>query len=429
MAGRQVAGLGRPVVHLQVDVGVVVGVPRRVDVLVPDPLQVGRQRARPTRAEQQVAAELEPGRQQVGVGATLPDLRQPFVGRQLAQAAAAEVEVHAVERHRVLGDLAAVQVAVADRGRLAEREQRCQFGGHRLHRDGAAGRLLGQVVVGRRGEHERHRVGVEHPQFGRTTLDGVEQPAAAMQHLHRRRERDPLVRLVPVGLALHHQERVVALDLGTFAAGQPRLHVDGALAVGGDVHDQAVVRHRREHLAGVGHVGDLVGGRGDAGAQVQAALVVGHLLVPRERQQQVAERLVAANPALGQELALHQLLGGAVVPVEQQRARPLQVPPRAFAVALHRLARPQRIDVQLDAFGRRPAEHHRAEPAVADRQRVGPAFGGSAIPELRRVHLRDHDRRKQGDHQRGDPTHPGILDAGRRDVCLPWRRTFGPRLR
>jgi len=38
----QAAHFGRPVIHLQVDVGVEVGVPGRLEVLVPDALQVGR---------------------------------------------------------------------------------------------------------------------------------------------------------------------------------------------------------------------------------------------------------------------------------------------------------------------------------------------------------------------------------------------------
>jgi len=47
VALRQVRDLRRPVVHLDVDVRVVIDVPGAGDVLVPDPLQVGRQRARP----------------------------------------------------------------------------------------------------------------------------------------------------------------------------------------------------------------------------------------------------------------------------------------------------------------------------------------------------------------------------------------------
>ena len=46
----EVADLGRPVVHLHVDVEVPVAVPRRLDFLGPDALQVGRQSAGP-RAE------------------------------------------------------------------------------------------------------------------------------------------------------------------------------------------------------------------------------------------------------------------------------------------------------------------------------------------------------------------------------------------
>ena len=47
MALREVGRLGRPVVHLRVDVDGVVAAPRRPDLVVPDALQVGRLRARP----------------------------------------------------------------------------------------------------------------------------------------------------------------------------------------------------------------------------------------------------------------------------------------------------------------------------------------------------------------------------------------------
>ena len=56
---RQISGFGRPVVHLQVDVGVKVGIPWGVVEVVPDSLQIGWQLARrPGRVHQQVPAIL-----------------------------------------------------------------------------------------------------------------------------------------------------------------------------------------------------------------------------------------------------------------------------------------------------------------------------------------------------------------------------------
>jgi len=44
---RQIGGLGEPVVHLQVDVAVIIRMPGRVVSIIPEALQIGRQRSRP----------------------------------------------------------------------------------------------------------------------------------------------------------------------------------------------------------------------------------------------------------------------------------------------------------------------------------------------------------------------------------------------
>lgn len=60
-------GLGRPVVHLQVDIEGVVVPPGRGDALVPDALQVGGHRPRPARREQEIPPKIELQRHQVRV--------------------------------------------------------------------------------------------------------------------------------------------------------------------------------------------------------------------------------------------------------------------------------------------------------------------------------------------------------------------------
>ena len=56
---REVADFGRPVVHLEIDVGGVFTVPRRSHTFVPNALQVGRHGAGTTAPHQQIPAELE----------------------------------------------------------------------------------------------------------------------------------------------------------------------------------------------------------------------------------------------------------------------------------------------------------------------------------------------------------------------------------
>ena len=61
----QVAGLGEPVVHLEIDVGRVLGVPDRCERIVPDALQVGRFAAGLGAADEKVAPVIEIGRDEV----------------------------------------------------------------------------------------------------------------------------------------------------------------------------------------------------------------------------------------------------------------------------------------------------------------------------------------------------------------------------
>ena len=76
----QVAAFRRPVIHLQVDVGVEVGIPGSLVQIVPDSLQVGRQAARfPGGVHQQVSAILVVERQQTVVGFSLLHPCQPFI--------------------------------------------------------------------------------------------------------------------------------------------------------------------------------------------------------------------------------------------------------------------------------------------------------------------------------------------------------------
>ena len=63
--------LGRPVVHLGVDVDGVLAVPGRLELVVPDALQVGRLAAGAARRDQQVAAVLEEQGGERGIGRCL----------------------------------------------------------------------------------------------------------------------------------------------------------------------------------------------------------------------------------------------------------------------------------------------------------------------------------------------------------------------
>ena len=78
----EVRDLGRPVVHLGVDVDRVLAVPGGLELLVPDPLQVGRLAPGAAAGDQQVAAELEEEGGQRGSSCLATDLsRRSVVSR------------------------------------------------------------------------------------------------------------------------------------------------------------------------------------------------------------------------------------------------------------------------------------------------------------------------------------------------------------
>src|SRR6185369_3119882 len=86
----QVCRLGRPVVHLGVDVDGVLAFPRRRHRVVPDSLQVGGLRAGPRTGDQQITAVLEIQCRELRIE-TAQKLHGSLVGWQLCRGGSAEV--------------------------------------------------------------------------------------------------------------------------------------------------------------------------------------------------------------------------------------------------------------------------------------------------------------------------------------------------
>ena len=125
-----------------------------------------------------------------------------------------------------------------------------------------------------------------------------------------------------------------------------------------------------DHLARVADVADLVAHRGHGVAEVQLAPVVAPEVAVLEGEPDVAERQVGLGERAHQPLGGG--VGGGVVAGQRQAAdlgeRGLRVRPVPVAGA----AGPQRVVVDLQALDADVAEDHRAEAAVADRQRLDP---------------------------------------------------------
>ena len=80
---RDVGRIDKPVVHLHVDVRVVVAAPGGSVAAVPEPLEVGRQRARAGRADHQIARVLEKKLLEIGIRTALLVSGQTLVRGQL----------------------------------------------------------------------------------------------------------------------------------------------------------------------------------------------------------------------------------------------------------------------------------------------------------------------------------------------------------
>ena len=132
----QIRHVCRPVVHLDVDVDVVVGVPRRGDLVVPNALQIRGHRVRPRRSHQQVAAELKVGCQKVWIGPARTDGPQARIDGILALLLPAQFERDAIENRTVIRHM-----RIAECGETGVR--RCLEPSGRL-----AARLVSSVICG-----------------------------------------------------------------------------------------------------------------------------------------------------------------------------------------------------------------------------------------------------------------------------------------
>ena len=119
----EVGGIGQPVVHLEVDVGRVLAAPGRIDLLVPDALQVGGLTAGPRRGDHQVAAVLDVERGERGIGVRRVG-RDALIGRQVGDRRRAEIDREAAEQPLVVGDVRGAEIAVAASPQAASRRRR-----------------------------------------------------------------------------------------------------------------------------------------------------------------------------------------------------------------------------------------------------------------------------------------------------------------
>lgn len=97
----------RPIVHFSVDVDRPFAVPRRSELFVPDPLQVGGLRSRPAGGDQQVTAILDVKGQQLGIVCRFAEIDDTLVGGQQRLTVGAKTHVETVEQAGIVGQVPA----------------------------------------------------------------------------------------------------------------------------------------------------------------------------------------------------------------------------------------------------------------------------------------------------------------------------------
>ena len=246
---------------------------------------------------------------------------------------------------------------------------------------------------GSRVKQQRGIRGVFHPHAAR-----VAEGFAVGQHAHLRivAHAARCVRIAVfqvIGRLLPHAQRPVhrgAVPLNRYAGvgiGHLRVHrgaereveLQRAGVVAGKAHHQHVVRGAYERLAHKMRAVGVVFHRVDARGEVQRAHGVLHLCMAQV-QQQVAQRQVDLRGAVG-ELLLEDALRLGVFAVHHQLLRLFIGLVSPGAVVVLRIAAPQRVLVEAHALVDGVAVHHRAQPPVAQRQRLVPAHGALPVPD------------------------------------------------
>ena len=419
VALREVRHLGRPVVHLGVDVDRVLAAPGRVHLVVPEALEVRRLGARTRAGDEQVAPVLEVGRGEARVDRSRAHGREALVRGQRVPFRRAEIQADAPEERAVVGQVAGEQ--------LARRDASAQ-------RLGAGGLGVSSLEARGRGQAQGHGLGVDDVQsllvdlhsaalcLGRD-LDREREPFSVPASLEAAGELEVVVGLRQVSAPAPGHEQAARRQR---THGKRLLAVQGdqeaelRRAVGGQADDDRLIRRAREDLAGEGGVADPVANADDGAVEVQLAAVVRRMLVALHHEPQIAQRLIrlqVARPA--HELLVGEVLGFLVAAIADELPHRRQVLERLAVDRVVRPAGPEGILVQLDALGGHSPEDHAAQSAVADGQRLDPLSRGLPVEEDRppRVVLRGNGLRLRSDKPEG-PAGDQDMAASHRDPLL-----------
>ncbi len=186
----EIGGIRQPVIHLKIDVGRVLAVPRRIDPIVPDALERRRLRSRTRRGNHEIAAVLQVKRRQRRIRA-LGVCDNAFVGRQVGGRRPPEVDLKAVEETLVVGN-----VRVANPCPRFSSDFGCASGQSGI---GIAAGVVVAAEARRRIDDDQGLVGAFHPQHGAFAPDRAGNRHNACSDREREPPRDSVrVAVLPV---------------------------------------------------------------------------------------------------------------------------------------------------------------------------------------------------------------------------------------
>jgi len=275
----------------------------------------------------------------------------------------------------MLGDVRLAQRVPAFARRAVDR--------HRGH----VRRLARHVVIAAMARVERddgdHFGGAAHDE--RVALDG--DPRARCDDTRADRQRQ--LRVDPRrGLVVAEEDEVGPARLGLADLSRLQVHrdIERTRPVDGQPHGDHPVDRTGEHLADMMHARARERHARDRRIEIERAFVAIGRRERGQRECQVARGLVGHLLERARHHSrIDQRLRVGIAAFEHHPANVGERAARLRAVGAIGAAGVQRIAIELEPFAARTAEHHGADAAVADRQRLRPGGGRLAIPESPRV--------------------------------------------
>ncbi|OAV64425.1 hypothetical protein Barb6_03255 [Bacteroidales bacterium Barb6] len=260
MQFRQVGGFRRPEVHLQVDVQMIIAVPRCAHRIRPQALQIGREQTGTGGGDKQVTPELKIEGGKSGVVLVLLEGKETFINRHILPRTVSQIQFHTVKQFAIGGGMFLFQCSIVFLLRFRKQ----------------AGGMIGEaVLVEIVGRHAHKHKGFGSMADGQRTVAGRKRPALGKEYADTRQKLHALRFLRTRAVrqtSLHQQVAAVNGNLVMFGT----VHAQGKThsCSGLQTDDTQIAGERSKRLAGIGYISFLERERGGSLFQVQRPSVV-----------------------------------------------------------------------------------------------------------------------------------------------------------